>query len=377
MNSYFRWYRMDDDLCVEYAEMRLGGQAKIYWENESHAAYRQGEPITSWVGMASCLRNKYVPRQYETTLFISWLDLRQGKMPVRDYIQAFEECRMRCRFVEDSRVVLGIFTHGLSPRLRNEVLKSNPSEVNEAYRIVEHMERPTEDSPAIPPTTTTKVAVTRPASSPSTVPTRASIGGRQTTPATSVGSTPPPRPPPTDVLNRATTASQAHITCFKCKGKGHRMSQCPSSNLLIEIEELGSGPPEDDVTLGDDIYIADEGLVDECEDIPGLLGYIQIHPVAILPAETSSPADSGTSASSRGLVGIKGRLVGRTHRLRQPSGEPQVATPPAASKLPTSRPAPAACVSPLADHRLPRRPATLKPTTSRPAPAACVSPRHQ
>ena len=29
MNSYFRWYRMDDDLCVEYAEMRLGGQAKI------------------------------------------------------------------------------------------------------------------------------------------------------------------------------------------------------------------------------------------------------------------------------------------------------------------------------------------------------------
>ena len=63
---------------------------------------------------------------------------------------------MRCRFIEDSRVVLGIFTHGLSPRLRNEVLKSNPSEVDEAYRIVEHMERPTEDSPVIPPTTTNK-----------------------------------------------------------------------------------------------------------------------------------------------------------------------------------------------------------------------------
>ena len=25
MNSYFRWHRMDTDLCVEYAEMRLGG----------------------------------------------------------------------------------------------------------------------------------------------------------------------------------------------------------------------------------------------------------------------------------------------------------------------------------------------------------------
>ena len=75
MNSYFRWYLMDDDLCVEYAEMRLGRQAKIYWENESHAAHRRGEPITLWVGMASRLRNKYVPRQYEMTLFLSWLDL--------------------------------------------------------------------------------------------------------------------------------------------------------------------------------------------------------------------------------------------------------------------------------------------------------------
>ena len=225
-------------------------------------------------------------------------------MPVRDYIQAFEECRMRYCFVEDSRVVLGIFTNGLSPWLRNEVLKSNPFEVDEAYRIVEHIERPTEDSPIIPPTTTTKAAVTRPAPSPPTAPTRASVGGGWTTPGTSVGSAPLPRPPPTDVPDRATAASQAHITCFKCKGKGHRMSQCPPSNLLIEIEELGSGPPEDDVTLGDDIYIAHEGLVDEREDILGLVGYIQIRPVAVLPTEASSPANPMMSTSSRGLVSI-------------------------------------------------------------------------
>ena len=38
MNSYFRWYRMDINLCVEYMEMRLGGQAKIFWENDYLAA---------------------------------------------------------------------------------------------------------------------------------------------------------------------------------------------------------------------------------------------------------------------------------------------------------------------------------------------------
>ena len=137
---------MDDDLCVEYTQMRVGGQAKRYWENESHAAHQRGQPITSWTSMALRLRNKYVPRQYDSTLFLSWLDLRQGKMHVRDYMQSFEECHMRCRFLEDSRVVLGIFTHELSLRLQNEVLKSNPFEVNEAYRIVEHIEKPAEDA---------------------------------------------------------------------------------------------------------------------------------------------------------------------------------------------------------------------------------------
>ena len=54
---------------------------------------------------------------------------------------------MRCRFVEDPRIVIGLFTHGLTTRLQNEVLKSCTSEVDEAYRIVEHMERPGDDAP--------------------------------------------------------------------------------------------------------------------------------------------------------------------------------------------------------------------------------------
>ena len=113
MNSYFRWYRMDGDLCVEYAETRLGGQAKIFWENECLAAERRGRPIVTWTEMAQKLRAKYVPRQYQMTLFLAWLDIRQGRLSTTEYIEAIEECRMRCRFVEDPRVVIGIFIHGL------------------------------------------------------------------------------------------------------------------------------------------------------------------------------------------------------------------------------------------------------------------------
>ena len=61
MNSYFRWYHMDDDLCIEYAEMRLGKHAKLFWENERYSTYRREQPITSWMDMAQPLKNKYVP----------------------------------------------------------------------------------------------------------------------------------------------------------------------------------------------------------------------------------------------------------------------------------------------------------------------------
>ena len=151
---------MDGDLCVEYAETRLGGQAKIFWENECLAAERRGRPIVTWTEMAQKLRAKYVPRQYQMTLFLAWLDIRQGRLSTTEYIEAIEECRMRCRFVEDPRVVIGIFIHGLRPCLRNEVLKCNPSEVDEAYHLIEHMDAPLEESLG-GSTTTARAATTR------------------------------------------------------------------------------------------------------------------------------------------------------------------------------------------------------------------------
>ena len=144
--------------------------------------------------MVQKLRNKYVSRQYEATLFLSWLDLRQGKSPVWDYKQTFEECRMRCRFVEDPRIVIVLFTHGLTTRLRNEVLKSCPSKVDEAYRIVEHMERPGDDAPAMTTTPTARAPFTRSTTTTTTSQPRPGGGNSRTTPTTSVGSAPPPGP---------------------------------------------------------------------------------------------------------------------------------------------------------------------------------------
>ena len=127
---------------------------------------------------------------------------------------------MRCRFVEDPRTVIGLFTHGLTTRLRNEVLKSCPSKVDEAYRIVEHMERLGDDAPVTTTTQTTRAPFTR--STTTTTPSQSRPGGgnSQTTSTTLVGSAPPPRAVTTDSSLRTTAVAPPPITCFKCQGKG-------------------------------------------------------------------------------------------------------------------------------------------------------------
>ena len=182
---------------------------------------------------------------------------------------------MRCRFVEDPRIVIVLFTHGLTTRLRNEVLKSCPSEVDEAYRIVEHMERPGDDAPVTTTTQTARAPFTR--STTTTTPSQPRPGGgnSRTTPTTLVGSAPPPRAMTTDSSLRTTAVAPPPITCFKCQGKGHWASQCPSSNLLIGLEDDALDYTVDDDVLGDDIYVADDGLEEECLD-PDVIGYIKI-----------------------------------------------------------------------------------------------------
>ena len=182
---------------------------------------------------------------------------------------------MRCQFVEDPRIVIGLFTHGLTTRLRNEVLKSCPSEVDEAYRIVEHIKRPRDDAPVTMTTQTARAPFTR--SATTTTPSQPRPSGRnsRTTPTTSVGSAPPPRAVTTDLSLCTTVVAPPPITCFKYHGKGHRASQCPSSNLLIGLEDDAPDYTVDDDVLRDDIYVADDGLEEECLD-PDVIGYIKI-----------------------------------------------------------------------------------------------------
>ena len=87
----------------------LAGKPRIDLE----AAERRGDPPYTWEAMRDTLRKKYVPRIYSTRLLMKWLDLRQGKHSMSDYIEEFEEYRMPCKYIEEPQLLIAMFVRGL------------------------------------------------------------------------------------------------------------------------------------------------------------------------------------------------------------------------------------------------------------------------
>ena len=276
LESYFKWYKMDDDLCVEYAQTQLGGHAKIFWENCLEAAERQGDPPYTWDAMRDTLRKKYVPRIYSIRLLMKWLDPRQGKRSVSDYIEEFEKYRMRCKYVEEPQLLIAIFARGLIEDACADVLRQNPTTVEEAYHLVEGVAYARENSSGASRTTgqTTTPACTTPttgwnrgaSSAPRPFPAPASQTARPTLQA--AATTPTVQPAATAAAPASRTTP---ITCFTCRGRGPRQSVCPTVSVATVLE--GDKCPDDPL---DDTLNEYHGECNDDADAEPSMGFIQI-----------------------------------------------------------------------------------------------------
>ena len=81
--------------------MKLIGQARRFWTHlECSLERADKKPITQWVEMKERLREQYLPLAYRERLLAQWQSLRQGFIPVTEYIAKFNEHMMRCNVAD-------------------------------------------------------------------------------------------------------------------------------------------------------------------------------------------------------------------------------------------------------------------------------------
>ena len=334
LQEYFEWYQLPENRRVQFAQMKLAGQARIYWRNLLATAERRHEPpITTWEEMKGRLRSKFVPACYRPMIIDEWQHLRQGDGTVGDYIARFDDLMIRCNIDEEPLATLARFRAGLRPEYQRELILQEVSTLEKAYRYTSNMElysshaqrtastwysaadtvrplpttpactTPIPPPPAIPPPLR---LLPPPPVPPIPTPTHGGYGSRPGYVATPqvtrpmVTSTPErpsegrhpvgirPRPP---LAQPTTTATR--VACYKCQGWGHFAAQCPSQRqpgrparaLLVEIHDDEHEPSSDTTEHVTEVYKADPDLAAGFEGNPGYLGCIIKETSPLTPLE--------------------------------------------------------------------------------------------
>ena len=66
MDHLFEWYKLFGDRKVQFAKLKLVGQARLFWQStEQHYARRHQPSIVDWIEMKEVLHKIYIHHSYQ------------------------------------------------------------------------------------------------------------------------------------------------------------------------------------------------------------------------------------------------------------------------------------------------------------------------
>ena len=80
------------------------------------------------------MRGKFVPKDFEISLFQQMQNLKQKVMIVREYTEEFYKINLRARDVEDTVEKVARYLNGLRYDIQDELSMVNPTGIEEAYQ---------------------------------------------------------------------------------------------------------------------------------------------------------------------------------------------------------------------------------------------------
>ena len=141
LDEYFEWFQLPEGRRIQFAQMKLAGQARIYWRNLQATAERRREvAVTTWTEMKGRLREKYVPACYRPMIIDEWQHLQQGDGTVVEYIARFDNLMIRCNIDEEPVATLARFRAGLRSEYQRELVLHEVTTLEKAYRYTTNME---------------------------------------------------------------------------------------------------------------------------------------------------------------------------------------------------------------------------------------------
>ncbi|XP_071920643.1 uncharacterized protein [Coffea arabica] len=196
--------------------------------------------------------------------------LTQGSSSVDEYHKQMEVAMIRANIQEDSEATMARFLNGLNPEIRKKVEFQDHFELQQMVSYAEKVEKQALPikTPSVQTTTSPSIPWRRDQLPTSNAWPRQGNKERENRRMEQPfhPSATPSKPTPRPTLPRANTSTNQPKTCFKCKGIGHLMAQCPNRSIMYMNEE-GMWQSEGEEEYADMPPLEEEGKDDDLVEI--------------------------------------------------------------------------------------------------------------
>jgi hypothetical protein len=122
LDTYFDYEDVEEDKKVKHAVTRLKGHATLWWDElQADRRYKGKKKIKSWDRMITKTKVKFIPRDYQITLFRRMQNLRQKLMTVKEYTEEFYKMNIRAGHRESDDKNVARYMNGLRYDIQDEM----------------------------------------------------------------------------------------------------------------------------------------------------------------------------------------------------------------------------------------------------------------
>ena len=137
MEKFFEYENTPDNRKVKIVVTRLKGYASLWCEHlKIDRQRRRKEKIRTWPKMVNKVKIKFLPTDYQVSLFRKMKNLKQKDMTVKEYTEEFYNLDIRSGHVDDDVEKIARYINGLRSRIQDEISFVKLESWEEAYQYV-------------------------------------------------------------------------------------------------------------------------------------------------------------------------------------------------------------------------------------------------
>jgi hypothetical protein len=136
LDTYFNYEDIEEDKKVRHVVTKLKGHAALWWDELQADRRSKGkQKIKIWDRMISKMKAKFIPRDYQITLFRRMQKLRQKLMTVKEYTEEFYKLNIRAGHRESDDEKVARYLNGLRYDIQDELSMVTIRTVEDAYQM--------------------------------------------------------------------------------------------------------------------------------------------------------------------------------------------------------------------------------------------------